>query len=154
MPYRRCQSCQVQMPADGFRKGQSVCVWCQFGSMEKRSKARYADKRRQYADKRRQSTKSITLTKEEFVNWYCRQKDECTYCGVTFSELKQLKLKNSGGYYVSWDIDRIDSSRPYEKGNLALSCFLCNTAKGNHLSGEEAKIVGSAIRKILRAKLK
>jgi 5-methylcytosine-specific restriction endonuclease McrA len=136
------------MPADSFRKGQSVCVWCQFGSIEKRAKARYADKRRQ-------ATKwPITLTKEEFVEWYCRQKDECSYCGVTYSELKQLKLKNRGGYYVSWDIDRIDSSRPYEKGNLALSCFLCNTAKGNHLSEEEAKIVGAAIRKILRARLK
>lgn len=148
MTYRFCKSCREKMPADCFRKGQPVCVWCQFASMEKRAKARYADKRRQ-------ATKwPIALSKEDFVAWYCRQKDQCAYCGVTYAELKQLKLRSRGGYYVSWDIDRIDSYRPYENGNLALSCFLCNTAKGNHLSGAEAKIVGNAIRKVLRTRLK
>jgi hypothetical protein len=54
---------------------------------------------------------------------------------------------------VSWDVDRIDSSRPYEPGNLALSCFVCNMAKGDMLSAAEARIVGEAVGRVWRARL-
>jgi hypothetical protein len=148
MNYRLCIGCKEQMPNDSFRKGKDVCVWCEYSKMEKRAKARHADK------KRKATKWPITISKDEFVEWYLSQKDECSYCGLKFSQLKQLKLKHYGGYYVSWDIDRVDSTRPYEIGNLALSCFLCNTAKSNYLSGSEAKIVGAAMRKILNARLK
>jgi hypothetical protein len=89
----------------------------------------------------------------EFVEWYVAQEDRCAYCGLTYAELKKLRIRRGGGYSVAWDIDRIDSARPYERGNLALSCFVCNMAKGDQLSGEEARLVGSAIRNVWRARL-
>ena len=95
----------------------------------------------------------MTMSKTQFVKWYLSQPDQCAYCGLTFSELKRLRLRRLRGYYVSWDIDRKNPLRPYEKGNLALACFYCNTAKANHLSDEEARTVGNAMRKIYRARL-
>ncbi len=74
------------------------------------------------------------MSEQEFVAWYLEQPDCCTYCGLTIAEVKRLRLMTRSGYYVSWDIDRIDPSRLYEPGNLALSCFACNTAKGAHLT--------------------
>ena len=64
-----------------------------------------------------------------------------------------LRIRRGGGYCVSWDIDRLDSSRPYEWGNLALSCFVCNMAKGDQLTAAEARVVGQAIRGVWRARL-
>jgi 5-methylcytosine-specific restriction endonuclease McrA len=93
----------------------------------------------------------------EFVAWYVRQPDCCAYCGLTMVEAKRLRLRirlrTAGGYFVSWDIDKIDPSRPYELGNLALSCFACNTAKGAHLTAAEARIVGQAMRRVWDARL-
>jgi 5-methylcytosine-specific restriction endonuclease McrA len=54
---------------------------------------------------------------------------------------------------VSWDIDRLDPSRGYELDNIVLSCSVCNTAKGAYLTGEEAKVVGKAIRRVWDARL-
>ncbi len=93
------------------------------------------------------------MSEQEFVAWYLEQPDCCTYCGLTIAEVKRLRLMTRSGYYVSWDIDRIDPSRLYEPGNLALSCFACNTAKGAHLTAEEARIVGQAMRQVWDARL-
>jgi len=54
---------------------------------------------------------------------------------------------------VGWDIDRIDSSGAYELGNLALSCFVCNMAKGDILSADEARIIGAAVKQIWTERL-
>ena len=66
-----------------------------------------------------------------------------------------LRLRRGGfGYFVSWDIDRIDSKRVYEEGNLALACFVCNMAKGNHFSEAEAKVLGVAVRQVFQLRLR
>jgi len=93
------------------------------------------------------------MSRPEFVAWYVDQPDCCAYCGLTIAEAKRLRLRTAGGYFVSWDIDRIDPTRPYEAGNLTLSCFACNTAKGAHLTAEEARIVGEAMRRVWDARL-
>jgi len=146
MQFRKCRSCEDLTPADAFRKGRSDCVWCQFADMEKRAKARYADK--QKGTKHR-----LHVGKNEFVSWYTDQSDECAYCGLTFLELKELKLRKGKGYCVSWDIDCIEPKKGYAAGNLALSCFVCNMAKGNALTVQEMKVVGSAVLKVWRARL-
>jgi 5-methylcytosine-specific restriction endonuclease McrA len=99
--------------------------------MEKRARARWRDIRKRA---------TTLLSLPEFVAWYVDQPDCCAYCGLTFAEAKRLRLKTAGGYFVSWDIDRIDPARGYELGNLALSCFACNTAKGAHLTAAETRI--------------
>jgi hypothetical protein len=114
--------------------------------MEQRARARWRDIRK------RASTR-LDVSLAEFVAWYVEQPDRCTYCGLTMAQAKRLRLRTAGGYFVSWDIDRIDPACPYESGNLALSCFACNTAKGAHLTAQEARIVGEAMRRVWDARL-
>ena len=92
---------------------------------------------------------AMTLTfLAKFAAWYVDQPDSCAYCGLTIAEAKRLRLRIASGYVIAWDIDRIDPTRPYEPGNLALSCFACNRAKGAHLTAEEARIIGEAMRRV------
>jgi hypothetical protein len=144
---RNCPRCFKNLPSDCFRKGDKLCVWCKWESKERRARARYRDKIKL-------ARKRVKISEVDFVKWYKHQRDCCTYCGLTFKELKSLRIKRGGGYCVSWDIDRIDSARPYELGNLKLSCFVCNMAKGDILKFNEAKEIGSAVRKIWRRRLK
>jgi 5-methylcytosine-specific restriction endonuclease McrA len=117
--------------------------------MHKRAKARYRDKVKPSSTARYR----VAISKSSFVRWYEQQPDCCAYCGLTFTELKRLKIKRQGGYCVGWDIDRVVSSRPYELGNLALSCFVCNMAKGDVLSASEGRIIGRAVRKLWNTRL-
>ena len=146
MQFRKCQSCGELMPEDAFRKNRADCVWCQFCDMEKRAKARYADKQKS-------SQHRLYIEKDDFVSWYTAQNDECSYCGLTFPELKRLKLRKGKGYCVSWDIDCIEPKEGYSAGNLALSCFVCNMAKGNTLTAQETKRIGRAVLDVWRARL-
>lgn len=146
MDTRLCPKCHESTPADSFRKGAKACVWCVFAEKSKRAAARYADKVKLAKSR-------VKIGRAEFIAWYEAQDDHCAYCGLTFSELKRLKIKRGGGYCVAWDIDRIVSSRPYEAGNLALSCFVCNMAKGDMLSAKEAQVIGRAVRAVWEARL-
>jgi hypothetical protein len=147
MPLIRCFHCKTDTPDNAFRRRADRCVWCQFKDPVVRATWRYRDKLKQ-------EKWPVTITEKQFIAWYTIQPDACTYCGLTFSELKKLRLPRLRGYYVSWDIDRKDSSKPYELGNLALACFYCNTAKANYMSFEEAQVVGTAFRKVYRARLR
>jgi 5-methylcytosine-specific restriction endonuclease McrA len=138
---RTCPRCEEELPVRCFRSGARVCSWCAWSDAEKRANARWRDIR-----KRAPALLRISLP--EFVAWYVDQPDCCTYCGLTIAEVKRLRLKTAGGYFVSWDIDRIDPTRGYASGNLALSCFACNRAKGSHLTAEETRVVGQAMRRV------
>ncbi len=141
---RLCPRCGEELPLGCFREGVKVCTWCDYSSMERRARARWRDLGK---------GERLRMSEHEFVAWYVEQPDCCAYCGLTIAEVKRLRLMARRGYYVSWDIDRIDPSRLYEPGNLALSCFACNTAKGAHLTTEEARIVGQAMRRVWDARL-
>ncbi len=143
---RTCPNCNETMREDCFRKGAKTCVWCTFASMTKRASARYVDKAKLATD-------LLQIAKCEFIAWYEQQPDCCAYCGLTFDELKRLRIRRRGGYCVAWDIDRVDASRPYIAGNLALSCFVCNMAKGDMLTAEEARTIGKVVRQIWNARL-
>ena len=146
-----CSTCQEILPADAFRSGKTECTWCQWDPMEKRAIARYKDKAGE--DKRRTAGRRLMVDQSSFVSWYTSQPDLCYYCGTSRNEFKRIRARRSFGYFVSWDIDRKDSSRPYELGNLALSCFMCNMAKASYFSEAEARILGAAIRKIVEGRV-
>jgi hypothetical protein len=146
MNTRTCAECSEAVPLHCFRAGRNQCVWCQFAEPEVRARWRYKDKCRQ-------PRWSSELTQELFVRWYLSQPDCCSYCGVTYNELRRLQLPRLKGYYVSWDIDRKDSSRDYELGNLALACVICNIAKSSYLSEAEARIMGRAVREVYNQRL-
>lgn len=154
MTARQCRSCGITHSTEAFRAKQNHCKWCQFSSMETRAVERYKDKRRAAA-RRHDGSDWLSISQADFVSWYLRQPDRCHYCHTTYDELRKLRLKRSSwGYYVSWDIDRLDSARPYEAGNMVLSCFMCNMAKGNYFTAAEAAIIGKAVRQIILARLK
>jgi ribosomal protein L37E len=148
-----CSECGEDLSPDWFRKTEKVCSWCAYSSTKRRAEARWKDIQKR--ELRKGPLSRLRITKEEFVAWYEQQPDLCSYCGLSRDEAKLLRLRtgHGGGYYVSWDIDRIDPARGYESGNLALSCFACNTAKGRYLSGEEARIIGQAMRQVWNLRL-
>ncbi len=147
---KKCDMCESVFPVKAFRSGSKQCVWCQYQKMEKRAINRFRDK----VKMNRIGKHAFKIDKDSFVAWYCSQKDLCHYCGVTFDELRRLRLKGRAGYYVSWDIDRVQSESPYEIGNIVLSCMVCNTAKSNYLTESEAKEVGKTIKSIFNKRLK
>ncbi|MGK0547438.1 hypothetical protein ACSEE7_18265 [Halomonas cupida] len=146
MQFVECCSCGDVTPEKAFRSGRKDCVWCQFNSMEKRAKARHSDKLKSAGAR-------LKMDKTDFVSWYTSQRDQCAYCGLTFFELKQLRLQKGKGYCVSWDVDCIDPKKGYKLGNFALSCFVCNMAKGNTLFPSEMKLVGAAVSDVWRKRL-
>lgn len=63
------------------------------------------------------------LTKQEFTDIISLP---CHYCGLPPSNNK--KTKNCSGFLYS-GIDRVDSSKGYEKDNAVPCCAICNRAK-------------------------
>ncbi len=59
----------------------------------------------------------------------------CHYCNNNLGS----PVKRSCG------LDRLDSSRGYEAGNVVSCCFICNTIKNEHLTQEETKAAVKAI---------
>lgn len=147
METRHCRNCAETLPSDCFRKGFDICVWCCFSDMATRAAARWDDKRKKSAKR------PLEISKTDFITWYCAQKDCCSYCGLTFAELKTLRLQRAWGYVVSWDIDRLDPKIAYKPGNLALSCFICNMVKGESLTPDETRAIGAAVRGVWDTRL-
>lgn len=63
------------------------------------------------------------LSKEDFT---ATISEPCHYCGLPPSNNKVTK--NCSGFLYS-GIDRIDSAKGYEKGNIVPCCAICNRAK-------------------------
>lgn len=59
----------------------------------------------------------------------------CYYC--------ESPLNKSGH-----SLDRIDSSKGYMLENVVPCCMLCNKIKSNHLSFDEMRIIGQAVRRV------
>ncbi|MCF6244005.1 MAG: hypothetical protein L3J43_03095 [Sulfurovum sp.] len=84
---------------------------------------------------------------KEFYDWYEKQPQECGYCGISQEALYKLfnkdkrvlpyldsiktytkSPKRSSG---TLEIERKNSSLPYDCANIILACPLCNNAKSN-----------------------
>ena len=161
MKTKLCIACRERLRETFYRKNQTECVWCEWACPKKRAMARYTDKLRSDSVTRRTKPNGslrparLKISRAVFVHWYVTQPDSCHYCGLTMKEVKKLRLQRGGfGNFVSWDIDRINSKRPYRLGNIALSCFVCNMAKGNLMTEAEAKKVGTVVRQVFRARLR
>jgi hypothetical protein len=50
-----------------------------------------------YGGKRKLRKEGLHIVKADFIAWYERQADCCAYCGVTFAELKRLRIRRGGG---------------------------------------------------------
>lgn len=61
-------------------------------------------------------------------------------------------ILNSKCYYCedseNIGCDRIDNSKPHYKENVLPCCYICNTARNNHFTVEEFKLIGKTIKEI------
>lgn len=83
----------------------------------------------------------VVISQEDFVEWYQAQPKKCFYCGIEEKDLPILTDSiNSRSKRLS--IDKIDSSRKYEKDNLVLCCLRCNLIKGDFFTQSEMVEIG------------
>lgn len=67
----------------------------------------------------------LNISREAFLEWAANAGNICSYCELTIE---------TAGYGV----DRVDSNKPYEEGNIVNCCMRCNQAK-NDMSVEDFK---------------
>ena len=74
---------------------------------------------------RRRETHDYEITREYLYGLYETQKGICAYSGVAMTN-----IKDGTGYHLSnISIDRIDNTKGYLEGNIALVCLACNMMK-------------------------
>ena len=85
--------------------------------------------------------REVLIAKDEFIMWYNSQPRKCYYCGLEESRLPLVSdVLNSRIYRLT--IDRMDNSRGYERGNLALCCLRCNLIKADFFTPSEMEEIG------------
>lgn len=89
----------------------------------------------------KQREKSISYTKEEFINWYKKQKDICYYCNIPESLIATGVVPSNRKTRKTFrlTIDRKDSKLGYSFNNMCLACDTCNIAKNNIFTEQEFK---------------
>jgi len=76
---------------------------------------------------------NVSITYDEFLGYMSI--DRCEYCGVKV-ERNPYPVINGKFSTRAPHLDRRDSSRGYESGNISVCCFDCNRAKSNIFSYE------------------
>lgn len=83
----------------------------------------------------------VLITQEKFVEWYKSQPRKCFYCGLKEAQLQLVSdAYNNKTYRLS--VDRVDSLKAYEEGNLVLCCLRCNHIKGDFFTQSEMVEIG------------
>ena len=82
----------------------------------------------------------LNLSKEEFIDWWKRQEQICSYCDIPVSRLSIVDRKKKLSQRLS--IDRLDNSKGYSIENITLSCLQCNFIKSNLFSFAEMREIG------------
>lgn len=108
---------------------------------------------------------NFDISVEDLCEWWLSTEDRCYHCKIKISEfitLKSIVAKYKGKNYEikkykkifcadkktksRWmTIDRLDSDRGYEIGNIVKSCWLCNYVKGTYLASEDMNMIGEQI---------
>ncbi len=82
----------------------------------------------------------FSLSRETFAKWWYEQEQKCVYCDIPVERLCVVNRSKKLAGRLS--IDRIDNSKGYILGNLALCCMSCNFIKSNLLTFDEMKEIG------------
>lgn len=81
---------------------------------------------------------SILISREDFIEWYEKQDKKCIYCGIKEEDLHKVSdAHNNNSKRLT--IDRMNSSKNYEKDNIVLACSKCNLIKNDLFSYGEMK---------------
>jgi hypothetical protein len=115
------------------------CQWC--GHKGERPYRRKRPFEVNYNSLVQRARHPVHISYEEFVAFTSEQ--SCHYCGEPIPWM-EYRVRNGGG--SGSFLDRKDSARPYEIGNLVVCCVRCNKAKNTHFSYDEWKQIGDVIR--------
>ncbi len=77
----------------------------------------------------------LRISREDFIEWFNLQPKKCYYCDIPENLISDKWCKQSKRLQV----DRVDSDKVYELGNIVLACPVCNSFKSDIFSGEEAR---------------
>jgi len=99
------------------------------------------------------------IAEQDFLLWWNTQEDTCHFCGISIEEYKKLftiekfPLKFYRGIIKCqrMTVDRLDSSKGYQAGNIVKACYTCNPLKSYLLTEDEAKIICPIVMKRLRS---
>ena len=66
----------------------------------------------------------------------------CAYCGIAEEDCRDFfkknpKLTRGGHRGLTLEVDRIDSSFGYTKGNVVWACYPCNNSKSNYCNSAD-----------------
>lgn len=87
----------------------------------------------------------VTITYEEFAEWYDSQEKACPFCGIKQEHLQDdIDPLNARTFRLC--VDRVDASLGYESGNLQLCCFRCNNTKSNYFDNSEMRMIGNIVK--------
>lgn len=134
--YWKCQcDCGKISSHQGSRLRAGLVLSCGCGRIWQPSHRRHYDKGesgkklllRSYKNGAKQRGFSFLLSEDEFFSVVTA---DCAYCGVPASSIKrQEKNTDDWGDFKYTGIDRIDSSKGYEPGNVRPCCGTCNKMK-------------------------
>lgn len=158
---KKCTRCQKVLPMNSFgpdkrnkdgKKGACrICLNAYYHQYKMANPERCKKRMRKYdrspkgVYKQLKSTRrkhKVLISQEAFVKWYKAQPKECVYCGLKVEMLNVVSdvLNNKNSARLS--IDRIDSSKGYEEGNMVLACSRCNLIKGDFFTRSEMEEIG------------
>ena len=70
------------------------------------------------------------ISKEEFIQWFKENPQQCFYCGITAEEAQNMSdSMNSKAKRLT--IDRLDNRKGYSLDNIVWCCYRCNAIKGD-----------------------
>jgi len=129
---RTCKTCKTNKDINRFEisKGYRarICRACRQSRKRKIiSESPYAYINSIYSQLayRRKPTHKFNITTDYLHKLYDKQKGICQYSGVTMTH-----VKDGTGYHLkNISIDRIDNTKGYEEGNIALVCLAVNMMK-------------------------
>ena len=101
---------------------------------------------------RRANRKKLDYCKrEEFINWYIKQKKICIYCGLPEEQILLIRPKNKTNLRL--EIDRMNNNEGYLIDNICLACPHCNIVKNDVLTFKEMKFIGNKFMKLKHNKI-
>lgn len=128
-----CKTCSESNPENFYSTNKSYCKKCVIEKNKitdeikfEESPEKFLMKKIKTSSRQRAKLKIVTITEQDLLDQLIKQKNKDFYTGIAFNNHKEMS------------VDRIDSSKGYEKGNIVITSYKCNCAK-NDMSIEEFK---------------
>jgi len=145
---KQCSKCGLEKPLKEFTKSKqnktgygSWCKQCNQDSSAKWSMTPSGIYSHLIALQKFYDRKPVTISREEFMDWYENASKKCHYCGIPENELGEINDSHNNKVN-RLTVDCVDNDVGYVKGNLVLCCNRCNNVKNDFFTYEEIKFIG------------